>query len=327
MTTWVQQLQAKASIVHDQIIAAKEMQALSGVDTSGVAAGYWRLLEKLYSEDLQLARLMDTSDLLLHAEGPGAADALPSLQAINWLCHTAEKQLKSLAKATLDLSENAAGKLTNMIDLRLTGFAPGSLYAGFKLQPPESTLLQAGETEPVFMLIRDTISQLPEIPGFIEDNAISSHIREAIPDAAIRDAMLNAVMELAPSGAKGIDSVEISSPLSNRPTAAISQRNRMVIRSALNAPSLAAPHAGDFSGEIREIDLDARRFHLRNIKGVGAIRCVYPKHFRDDHLKQLLGSETRVIGQYETGKNGQPRLMLVEGIERIRSMVQMELMQ
>ena len=318
MTAWVDKLHAKASIVHDQIMAAKEMQRLSGVDTSGITANNWRLLDKLYAEELPFARLLDTSDILLHAEGPDASSALPTLRAVNWLCQTAEKQFKLLAKSTFDLSEADAHFLANKIDLRMTGFAPGSVYFGFSLQAQASSELIDGETEPVFALIRNTISQLPEIPRFIDDEAINASIREEIPDSAIRDAMLNAAMHLSPTGRIGIHTVELSSPLTRRPPAGLSQRERVVIREALNRPKLVSPKKGSFTGQIREIDLDAKRFHLRSIKDCGSLRCIFPEHYKEQEFKGVLGAMVSVSGYYEENKDGKPRLLLVERIEEIR---------
>ncbi len=317
MITWADNVRSKAYLVHDQIMALKEAQRISGVDTSGAAKTYWKLLDKLYTEDLPFARLIDTSDILLHAEGPDASDALPTLHAVNWLCQTAEKQLRLLAKSTFDLADTDAHRLANKVDLRLTGIAHGSVYAGFHLQPPESSLLIEGETEPVFTLIKDTISRLPEIPGFIGDETINAAIREAIPDSAIRDAMLNATMHLAPTGRIGIHTIELSSPLTNRPTAELSQRERVVIREALKRPKLTSPKYGSFVGHIREIDLDAKRFHLRGIKDFGTLRCIFPDRYKESDFKEILGDITQVTGSYEEDKNGKPRLLLVEKIEHI----------
>lgn len=326
MITWVEQLHAKASIVHDQIMAAREMQRLSGVDTSGVSASYRALLEKLYSEDLPLARLLDDSDIMLHAEGPAASDSSPTLHAVNWLCQTAEKQLKSLAKATFDLSNDSANKLVNQLDLRLTGFAPGSIYVGFRLQPPSSTLLIDSDLDPVFTLIRDVITRLSEIPNFIDDESINSSINEALPDAAIRDAMLNAALHLAPTGLLGIHTLELSSPRTRQPSTELSQRERVVIREALKRPILNSPMQGCFVGEIREIDLDARRFHLRNVNECGTLRCILPpEYYRESEFKTALGESAKVTGRYETDKNGKPRLLIVSDFERLPTPKQLDI--
>lgn len=316
MTTWVNQVHAKASILHDQIMAAKEMQRLSGVDTSLVADNYRELLERLYTENLPLANLLDTSDILLHAEGPATSGHTPSLHAFNWLCQTAEKQMRLLAKTTFDLSEGDARRLANKVDLRLTGMAPGSIYAGFKIQHTETAPLIEGSDEAIFKIIKETITQLPIIPEFIGDEVISGHINDVIPDSAIRDAMLMATMNLAPTGQLGIHTVELSSPSTHKPSAGLSQRERVVIREALKKPTLNNQKQGSFVGEIREIDLDAKRFHLRGINGVGTLRCILPEHYRENDSKTILGDMANVSGQYECNADGRPRLLIVSDIEK-----------
>jgi len=325
MKSRVEQLHARASIVHDQIMAAKEMQRLSGIDTSGVYSSYNQLLEKLYSEDLPLARLLDGSDIMLHAEGPSTSDSSPTLHAVNWLCQTAEKQLKSLAKATFDLSNDSAAKLANQLDLRLTGFAPGSIYVGFRLEPPSAQLFD-GEMDPVFTQIKDVITRLSEIPGFVDDESINASINEALPDAAIRDAMLTAALHLAPTGKLGIHTLELSSPQTMQPSTELSQRERVVIREALKRPILLSSTMGTFAGEIREIDLDARRFHLRNVRECGTLRCILPpEYFHEAEFKTTLGVFAKVTGRYETDSNGRPRLLIVSSFERLPQPEQLNL--
>lgn len=67
-------------------------------------------------------------------------------------------------------------------------------------------------------------------------------------------------------------------------------------------------------GELREVDLDAKRFHLRNVPGIGGIRCVLsPAQCR--HCTQLIGHGVRVSGEYEADADGKPRLMRVQTVE------------
>jgi hypothetical protein len=319
MTTWVEQLHAKASIVHDQIVVAREMQRLSGIDTSRLSESYLALLEKLYTEDFPLARLLDNSDIMLHAEGPATSDASPTIHAVNWLCQTAEKQIRNLAKATFDLSSDSVDKLANQLDLRLTGFAPGSIYVGLRLQPPSSTPLIDGEVDPIFTIVKNAITQLSEIPNFVGDESINTSINEALPDAAIRDAMLTAALHLAPTGKLGIHTLELSSPQTRQPSTELSQRERVVIREALKRPILTSPIQGTFIGQIREFDLDARRFHLRNVKECGTLRCIVPPEYssRESDFKNVFGEFVSVTGGYETDRNGKPRLLIVSALEKL----------
>jgi hypothetical protein len=317
MTAWIEQLQHKAAIVHDQILAAKAMQEHTGVDLSGVIEGFYVKLSELYSENYPLARIMDTSDIVLHAEGPAASDASPALHAFNWLTALAEKQLKALATATFELSEESAKKLVKQIDLRITGFAPGSLYAGFKLQAPYSAGLIEDSDDPVFLAIREAIQRLPDIPNYVGDETINGEIYEEIPDAAMRDALLTAALHLSPTGKIGIHTIELFSPTEHRPATGLSQRERVVLREALKRPKLSFPKRGEFIGEIREIDLDAQRFHLRGVKECGTLRCIFPEKLQEHETKGMLGRYVSVLGDYEADKSGRPRLMSVIEIKEI----------
>jgi hypothetical protein len=325
MTTWVEQLQHKAAIVHDQILAAKEMQKQTGVDLSGVIEGFYAKLSEIYSENYPLAHVMDISDIVLHAEGPAASNTTPALHAFNWLTTLAEKQLLALATATFQLNDENAKKLVKQIDLRITGLAPGSLYVGFKLQEPVTSGLFSEIEDPVFVSIRDAIHKLSDIPNYVGDEKINEEINEAIPDIAIRDALLTAAMRLAPTGKIGIHTIELFSPTEKRPSTELSQRERVVLREALKRPKLSSPKTGAFVGEIREIDLDVQRFHLRGVKGFGTLRCFFPEKLKENETKGLLGSHVEVLGSYEEDKNGRPRLMSVSEIKEIKSAVQQSL--
>jgi hypothetical protein len=90
---------------------------------------------RIANESLPLARVMDTSDLVLHAEGPGASSDLPWLSALSWLTATAETNLRRLSSALFDLLGADGRTLAKSLDLRLTGLAPGSIWLGVKLMP------------------------------------------------------------------------------------------------------------------------------------------------------------------------------------------------
>jgi hypothetical protein len=320
MATWVEQVHARAAIVHEQMAAWHGVGKLeagqaalqaANLDVEAMTGPFRALLQRLYTEDLPLARMMDTSDLIFHAEGPSAHDALPSLHAINWLTATAEKQLRALAKALFDLAAPDARRLAQGMDLRLSGFAPGSIYAGIKLEPPEDDALGEGCQEPVFLAVREAIRHLPFIPFYVGAESLDAGIYEAFPDAAQRDAGLTAAYQLAPTGKLGIHTLEMFVP--GEAPSGLSQRERVVIREALRRPALQNRKTGRFTGEVREIDLDKTRFHLRNIAGVGALRCVV-HGVTADEARALIGSRVTVEGDYEADAQGRPRLMLVSSI-------------
>ena len=310
MGTWVEQVHKRAEVFQDQIVAAKHTQISYGVELGEMISFLQKKLRELYEEEMPLAKIYDTSDLVFHAEGPSTATSMPGLHAFNWLCGSAEKQLKMLARSIFELSDRDAKKLSNHLDLRFTGFAPGSIYAGFTLSEIPS-ILGSDEPEIVFTTLKVAIRQLPAIPDFIGDERISSGINELIPDPAMRDASLETVFKLSPSGRAGIHSVEISSP--DARNASLTNRERVVLRDALKRPVALAKKTGKFVGEVREIDLDSGRFHLRNVSGIGTVRCVMPS-VTSELGQKLLGAQVLVEGEYECDPSGRPRLMFVSNV-------------
>jgi hypothetical protein len=321
---WQHQTHRRAALIFDQLAKTRHLaeeavrhgwpDAPKNVDEFLDDVPYMGMLDKLYGEDYQLSLLMDRSDLIFHAEGPATSGEMPRLKAVNWLCSGVDRNLRRLAEAVLQMRFDAADKVASDIDLRLTGMAPGSLYMGFAIAPPSKALngLPYGEEEPAFTLIRDAICGLPTIPQFIRDEDIDDDILTVMPDPALRDASLTASFHLAPTGKVGIHTLEISRP--NAVPAVLSQRERVVLRDVtIKRPLMRNKNSGIFVGELREVDLDANRFHLRNIPDIGSLRCVM--RLSIDEARKLIGSGVKIKGIYEADNNGKPRLMQVESME------------
>lgn len=268
---------------------------------------------RIARESFPLAQVLEGSDLVLHAEGPAvAAHARPKLSALNWLTGSAERCVRSLAANWFDI-HNADGRLlVRKLDLRLTGFAPGSLWAGLRIEPPASDLLQ-----PDSELIDDLATQLarlPEASRFIGTEGLERGIAEAFPDPAERDALLATLFRLSPTGKVGINSLGLSSRQSGQ--AELSRSERVILREALLRPRGGAERRGTFVGQVREADLDKSRIHLRGVEGIGTLRCVVPA-LGAVQGKAMLGETVRVSGVYQTDALGRPRLMIVEDVEPV----------
>lgn len=269
----------------------------------------------ILAEDLPLARLMDQSDILLHAEGPGAAHGMPWMRSLTWLLGTLDTNVRRLCATTLDLLNAPGEQLSKRLDLRVPGVMPGSLWIGVSLQagtndllPPDADLLAR---------LTEHIASLPALTRFIEDEGLAAGIDEQQPDPAVRDAQLYALMKLAPTGKVGIHTVELSSKSNGAAT--LSQRERVVLREAIARPSQGRSEYGSFVGDVRAADLDKARIHLRNVPDIGTIRCVLP-YLNSDHAVGLLGKTARVSGRYLTDPQGRPRLLFVEDIVPIEQL-------
>lgn len=280
------------------------------VDPGEVVNASFSAIGDSLSDTLGLARLMDQSDVLLHAEGPGAAHGMPWIGALNWLLHSAEQNIRRLTAATIDLWGGDGKSLGRKVDLRVPGVVPGSLWIGVKIMAP------AGDLVPEDLELIDRLSSqvdvLPAMTRMIEDEGISGGIDEISPDPAIRDVQLRALYSMSPTGRRGIHTIDLRTRAEGR--ASLSQRERVVLHEAIVKPRLSRALQGEFVGDVREADLDKSRLHLRNVDGVGTLRCIIPE-LGDRHTAALLGKTVRVTGSYQTDHLGRPRLMLVESIE------------
>lgn len=310
MTSWMSRVHQRGSMIADQLASIRLAEQTQEVDLSGLAEFYTNQLHQLYEDELPLAKILDTSDLVLHAKGPATLDDNPGLKAFNWLCSAAEKNIRLLGRSVFDLGEKDAKIFSRKLDLRFNGFAPGSIYAGFSLSE-QKQILDSDEKEYIYDRLLPILTSLPELPRFIKNDGVSSEIDELCPDPAYRDAALEAVLGLAPTGRNGIDEVNLSSKGVKAST--LHKEDRSILRKALSEPKKQIKNQGRFSGNIREIDLDAGRFHLRNVQGIGTIRCIVNK-INIRQARAMLGKDVLVEGYYETDREGRPRLMYTDSI-------------
>lgn len=128
----------------------------------------------------------------------------------------------------------------------------------------------------------------------------------------MRDAALVSLYNFSPTGKRGIHTLAISSKAHG--SASLSLRERVVLRESFRRPHIEKLREGSFEGEVREADLDRTRFHLRTADGI--IRCIMPV-LHTEQARGMLGRPFRAIGKYDTDRDGRPRLLFVERIERL----------
>jgi hypothetical protein len=342
MDAWVDNVHKRAAVLHDQIALALQAQR-DGADMAGFIAQQRKLLDELYEDSMPLAGLMDKSDILFHAEGPGARHHAAFSNAVAWLCEEVERRLRQLAMASTGLVGAQADAAEHDLRVLLNGMAPGSLWAGFSVDSAQRMALQAGVAEPkhrrfensqlpemsealetALESVRAAVRILPLVPKFIGDERVDEEINDAITDPLVRDATLIAAYHLAPTGRRGIHTLEISAPRSGEAQSSLTNRERTVLReTTVNQPMLRATRTGTFVGQLREVDLDARRFQLRGVPNVGTLRCVLDA-MNVDIARKHIGQGAKVTGSYEADKEGRPRLMRVDTIEPFQIQKELE---
>jgi hypothetical protein len=224
---------------------------------------------------------------------------------VAWLCDEAERRLKQLTAAALRLTGPSGEAVSRSIQVLMNGVAPGSLYIGFSVgAPPEPEQVgdvhvpQLFDSSDVLGQARMAIGNLVLVPRFVRDADVDAAITEAISDPELRDATLMAAYHLAPSGRRGVHTIEITAPRRSEPSASFTNRERVVLRdTAVRMPVLKAPRRGSFVGE----------------HSVGTLRCAL-----DDLSAELarkhIGAAVKVTGMYEVRADGRPGLMQVASI-------------
>lgn len=319
--SWVANVQGRARLLHEQIAAVQTWSAAAGATDNSTAAlldPYYQLLNNLYEEDFPLAAAVDTSDLVLRAEGPAVNVGAPSLAVVTGLFGDFRKEVQRITKSIIGLSLRARLRLPPEFDLRLSGVAKGSLIIGFKVgRPiggsPGDIYGMFGPEDPLYLSVRDAVRNLASVTRFITDDGVSGEIDEQIPDPGIRDTVMVSAHRLAPTGKRGITGISLyGSSEPQGPQHALTPVSKKMLSQFISKPEKVSGD-GEFIGVVREIDLDAKRFEIRG-QNAPVIRCVYSNQLAEA-AKAILDRNVKVSGKYESSKDGQPRLLFVERLE------------
>jgi hypothetical protein len=315
-SNWSSVLHEKARLLHQQIAAMQRLVTEAGGSEEMLAKScqaYYQLLDEIYGKDLPVARALDQCDLLLHLDGEGLQTKSPRLSLVTGIMGDVRKQVGGMIK-TLVSSLNEAVELPREFELGLSSFAQGSLYLGFSLpQPGPDYVVLAGD--PLLEASRQALLTLGTVTAHLDEPNAYDLIRRDFADPKLRDAALSAVEHLAPSGRRGVSSVELGGrALQARAWRKLTPHTREQVRAWLERPVLS-DEVVEFRGRVRAIDLDLRRFDLRRIDGgnLPDLRCIYPASF-DIPAKKWLDNIITVRGQVESYQ-GAARLLQVRSVQ------------
>ena len=319
MGPWTESVEAKARIIHGQLAAARALASRSRIDPTEVERPYLDLLNRLYRDEFQFAQLVDSSDLVARFTGPAVATGDPPVSVVASMFSNLRRQIQGIAKSIVGLDSDEHVRWPAGLDPHLAGVAHGSLIVGIRIRSDGIDAISGQRSLPgvsgrVLQGVRDAVKSVAIIARYVHDDGVDDAIEDAFPDPAIRDTVMVAASKLAPTGRRGIDSLAFYRPDSAGeepwPLTAVSRR---VLREAVARP-VKVSGRDSFVGIVREIDLDARRFEIRHVDGIGAIRCVYRSDM-EATVRQILDRHVRVQGDYETSGNRKPRLIDVSSME------------
>ena len=262
-----------------------------------------KMLETLYLRDLPLAKIADESDLLIHVKGPGASAPTPKVSILAKMLAGTRDQVTKLAKQLAHLSGPHVRVPAGM-DMNFVGLAQGSLFIGFGVSDDAEAQL----TRRAVQLIGDASTLVAQ------ERSLDDVIR-VFDEPAERDIAVAAIRALSPSNRSQIDEIELSGR-SVTAMVRLTTDTRRHATSLMSQPAKAARERAQFIGTIRELDLDAKRFMLRNIDGYSdEIRCTH--ELDEAEAENLMNRRMRVSGIAEFSRAGRVSLLWVDEFEEL----------
>ena len=285
-----------------------------------MAQPYLDLLRSLYREEFAFAQLVDTSDLVARFVGPAVSGTDPTVTTVTGLFHSLRNQIRQIAKSIAGISSDEPVAWPSNIDPHLSGLTHGSLVVGISIHSPDESTgkgqaMIPGVSQEIFQSVREAVRSIATVARHVHDDQIDeTAIESSFPDPAVRDTVMVAASKLAPTGRKGIEGVAFYGPEETGVEAPLlTARSRKTLNQALGRP-IRVKGYDSFVGVVRAIDLDARRFHIREVENIGALRCMYGPG-EHETAKTALDRRVRVAGSYEATENQKPRLIAITSIE------------
>jgi hypothetical protein len=301
--SWSATTRTRIREIQDQLLSVADWARESGADpvaTDLLLRPYRELLGTIYEVDLPLAKLADQSDLLLHVHGSAASGPSPRVSVLTRILTQTRDQVTRLAK---QLGGVTSLRVPASLDMGLVGVAGGSLFIGFS----------AADATAEGELTRRAVEAIAVVSALIAEDATLGVIAGEFRDPAERDMAVAAVRQLSPSGMIGISEIDLLGRRVRKPTSLTTDTRRHA-RGLMAQPAVPTLERVTFVGTVREVDLDASRFEIRNIEGhPDDVRCAH--ELEEETVKRLVDRRVRVSGAPEFGANGAVRLLWVDEVE------------
>jgi hypothetical protein len=178
-------------------------------------------------------------------------------------------------------------------DLRIVDLAPGSVQVGLSLSELPPDLF---EQDGIVQQVQNALRLYLKAAAWAGSEEDAVQLEAAIPDAEQRRVVLNQVARLIPRSRGSLEVVEVSGRLVKHGRIQLRREARERVREAVQRT--VQHELVKAAGVLREIDLDARTFVVRDLEGTVETRCVIdPK--ADDLLriaKESLDDRGTVLG-------------------------------
>ena len=162
------------------------------------------------------------------------------------------------------LGTRPTSAIRSACDFRIIGLQTGSLRVGVRL--PECDELESGDAE-LSRQASQALQGYVQVATWAASDEDSDELEDAVPDPQLRRLLLTQVKNLAPRPRGTVSRVSLEGRIigaAKRISLDRDVHGRIDTAIELTAGS---DEITDYRGDVREIDLDALQFNLRNIEG------------------------------------------------------------
>ncbi|MBI5640487.1 MAG: hypothetical protein HZA17_08690 [Nitrospirae bacterium] len=221
------------------------------------------------------------------------------------------RSITSIMKGELPYRKGGISKdVERSSDLVIIGLKTGSLRVGLGLPPDRQISMFDSHEDPVMKAI-DTFM---EVASWASASERPSTLPASISDSPFRDYILRQVMNMAPSNKLPVETIEFSGNLVHAGEVPLLTKGaRLRLRNAI-AKEPGAEYI-EAVGTIREIDLDSKKFYLRERpNNEQPLHCSVSDEMLEE-AKAALGDRVRLAGSAKRDKAGKITSLKVKTLE------------
>ena len=113
MGIWIDAVEARARLIHQEIAGAQMLARSRGLDPQVFSGGLYDELARLYRDNYAYAQLADHADLIARYRGPGVVNREPPISLVTCLFGKLKEEIRAIAVTLLLLYAYCVGTVSS----------------------------------------------------------------------------------------------------------------------------------------------------------------------------------------------------------------------
>jgi hypothetical protein len=260
----------------------------------------------------------------LRIQGKGASWPEASTSILTSFLDTLRKGVQAATEClfTRSLSTRPTKQLKQACDLQIATLQAGSVQVGLRLpDPPRGELRDEG----LLSAAEQGLAAYLQVAAWASSDAPAEDLATVVQDDELRRTLLAEVKRLAPRPRGDVDMVELSGRAMGRGRAKLTKGTHERIDRAIDRGS--ASRTEQYTGDLREIDLDNLTFTLRNVSGHNvsfAVPCKFDQELLPtakealDRLVEIAGERSASLSRGRSTHLLVTRLVILDDEDIVR---------